>query len=38
MRFEPTIPVLERAKAFHASDRAANVIGVLITVNIRKYT
>jgi hypothetical protein len=25
--FEPTIPVLERAKTVHASDRAATVIG-----------
>jgi hypothetical protein len=26
--FEPTIPVLERAKAVHALDRAAIVIGL----------
>jgi hypothetical protein len=25
--FEPTIPFLERAKTFHALDRAATVIG-----------
>jgi hypothetical protein len=25
--FEPTIPVFERAKTVHASDRAATVIG-----------
>jgi hypothetical protein len=25
--FEPTIPVFDRAKIFHASDRAATVIG-----------
>jgi hypothetical protein len=25
MGFEPTIPVLERAKTFHALDRAASV-------------
>jgi hypothetical protein len=25
--FEPTIPVLERAKTVHTSDRAATVIG-----------
>jgi hypothetical protein len=28
VRFEPTIPVLERAKTFHALDRAATVIGM----------
>jgi hypothetical protein len=27
--FEPTIPVLERAKTVHALDRAATVIGKL---------
>jgi hypothetical protein len=27
--FEPTIPVLKRAKTFHASDRAATVTGNL---------
>jgi hypothetical protein len=26
MRFEPTIPAFERAKIFHALDRAATVI------------
>jgi hypothetical protein len=25
--FEPTIPVFERAKTFHALDRAATMIG-----------
>jgi hypothetical protein len=30
--FEPTIPVLERAKAVHALDRAATVAGQLRTV------
>jgi hypothetical protein len=27
VEFEPTNPVFERAKIFHALDRAANVIG-----------
>jgi hypothetical protein len=27
VEFEPIIPVFERAKTVHASDRAANVIG-----------
>jgi hypothetical protein len=27
VRFEPTIPVFERAKTVHALDRAATVIG-----------
>jgi hypothetical protein len=27
VRFEPTIPVFERAKTVHAIDRAATVIG-----------
>jgi hypothetical protein len=27
MEFEPMIPAFERAKAFHALDRAATVIG-----------
>jgi TPP-dependent indolepyruvate ferredoxin oxidoreductase alpha subunit len=27
--FEPTMPVIERTKTFHASDRAATVIGRL---------
>jgi hypothetical protein len=31
VRFEPTIPVLERAKTVHALDRAATVIGSLLT-------
>jgi hypothetical protein len=29
--FEPTIPVFERAKTVHALDRAATVIGLLMT-------
>jgi hypothetical protein len=29
--FESTIPVFERAKTVHALDRAATVIGTLIT-------
>jgi hypothetical protein len=29
VEFEPTIPVLERAKAVHALDRAATVIGTI---------
>jgi hypothetical protein len=28
--FEPTIPLFERAKTVHASDRAATVIGLLL--------
>jgi hypothetical protein len=28
--FEPTTPVLERAKTVHALDRAASVIGYII--------
>jgi hypothetical protein len=28
--FESTIPVFERAKAFHALDRAATVIGIAV--------
>jgi hypothetical protein len=28
MGFEPTIPVIERAKTVHALDRAANMIGL----------
>jgi hypothetical protein len=34
MGFEPTIPVPERAKAVHALDRAATVIGLIL---ITKY-
>jgi hypothetical protein len=30
-RFEPTIPVFERAKTVHALDRAATVIGKYMT-------
>jgi hypothetical protein len=33
--FEPTIPVFERAKAFHASDRADTVIGSRDVTKIR---
>jgi hypothetical protein len=31
MRFEPTIPVLKRAKTFHALDRSATVTGIILT-------
>jgi hypothetical protein len=34
VRFEPTIPVFERAKTVHALDRAATVIGCLYTVKV----
>jgi hypothetical protein len=37
MGFEPTIRVLERAKTFHASDRAATVKGVLNAVKYKTY-
>jgi hypothetical protein len=30
--FEPTIPVLERAKTVHALDRAVTVIGIYIYI------
>jgi hypothetical protein len=33
---EPTIPVFERGKTFHALDRAATVIGTVIKVCSRK--
>jgi hypothetical protein len=38
--FEPTIPVLERAKTFHILDRAATVIGtsgliIIIIINCK---
>jgi hypothetical protein len=36
--FEPTIPVFERAKTVHASDRAATVIGTFNYSHIKKYT
>jgi hypothetical protein len=32
--FEPTIPVFERAKTVHASDRAATVIGRYQTTSV----
>jgi hypothetical protein len=38
--FEPTIPVIERAKTVHALDRAATVIGGslhLVNVNSQFY-
>jgi hypothetical protein len=31
MRFQPTIPVFERGKTAHALDRAATVIGILLS-------
>jgi hypothetical protein len=34
--FEPTIPLFERAKTFHASNGAADVIG-LITFTLRNF-
>jgi hypothetical protein len=34
--FETTLPVFERAKTFHASDRAAAVIGKLGILLIKK--
>jgi type IV secretory pathway VirB3-like protein len=36
VEFEPTIPVLERAKAVHALDRAATVIGVHVDCRLIK--
>jgi hypothetical protein len=33
--FEPTIPVFERAKTIHASDRAATVIGICICSSLK---
>jgi hypothetical protein len=35
---EPTIAVFERAKAVHASDRAATVLGSLMTISVSKRT
>jgi hypothetical protein len=32
---EPTIPVLERAKAIHASDRWATASGVDINIDVK---
>jgi hypothetical protein len=37
MGFEPTILVVERAKTFPALDRAATVIGPLMTNNAHNY-
>jgi hypothetical protein len=34
VEFEPTIPVLERAKTFHALERAATVIGKCVIVSV----
>jgi hypothetical protein len=34
--FEPTIPVFERAKTVHASDRAATVIGIVFLSSINR--
>jgi hypothetical protein len=36
VEFEPTIPVFELAKAVHALDRAATVIGFL-TISVAKF-
>jgi hypothetical protein len=36
MVFEPTIPVFERAKTFHALDRATTVIGHMLMINNAK--
>jgi hypothetical protein len=35
--FEPMIPVFERAKTFHALDRAATVIGMFPHLHDVKY-
>jgi hypothetical protein len=32
VRFEPTIPVFERAKTVHTLDRGATVIGEFVTI------
>jgi hypothetical protein len=37
VRFEPTIPVFERAKAVHVLDRAATVIGGKETQRVTNY-
>jgi hypothetical protein len=34
--YEPTTPVFERAKAIHTSDRAANVVGIVLSYRCRK--
>jgi hypothetical protein len=36
--FEPTIPMFKRAKTFHASDRAASVIGWDLSIGAAKTT
>jgi hypothetical protein len=36
--FEPTIPVFQQAKTVHALDRAATVICIHITDNLKLYT
>jgi hypothetical protein len=38
MGFEPKIPVFERAKTVHASDREATVIGCFIGTEKLKFT
>jgi hypothetical protein len=38
VRFEPTIPVLERAKMVHALDRAATVLGLKLPVLKAKFS
>jgi hypothetical protein len=35
MGFEPTIPVLKRAKAVHDLDRAATVIGIFVCTKMK---
>jgi hypothetical protein len=35
--FEPTIPAFERAKTFHALDRAVTMIGFLYTGHYKIY-
>jgi hypothetical protein len=37
VRFEPTIPVFERVKTFHASDRAATVISKSFNLSVISY-
>jgi hypothetical protein len=34
VEFEPTNPVFEMAKTIHAFDRAATVIGIVVTIYI----
>jgi hypothetical protein len=38
MRFEPTIPAFERAKTFHALDRAATANGLLHGCAVKNLT